>query len=92
MLRKSRKHPCLKSYYPSQEKRRIEACQNHWAASMTALSLKRIVEKALAEVGANINFALIPRGKVRTTTWLGIEHDLRHTFASHAAMNKETFP
>ncbi|MBK7285212.1 MAG: hypothetical protein IPI83_13505 [Sphingomonadales bacterium] len=47
---------------------------------MTALSLKRIVEEALAEVGANINFALVPRGKVRTTTWLGIEHGfgIRH--------------
>jgi hypothetical protein len=47
---------------------------------MTAISLKRIVEEALAEVGANINFALIPRGKIRTTTWLGIEHGfgIRH--------------
>ena len=41
---------------------------------MSAVSLKRIVEQALAEVGANVNFFLIPRGKPRSTTWLGIEH------------------
>ena len=41
---------------------------------MTAASLKRIVEEALAEVGANVNFLLVPKGKARSTTWLGIEH------------------
>lgn len=47
---------------------------------MTAASLKRIVEEALAEVGANVNFLLIPKGKARSTTWLGIEHGfgIRH--------------
>jgi hypothetical protein len=41
---------------------------------LTAASLKRIVEEALAEVGANVNFLLVPKGKARSTTWLGIEH------------------
>lgn len=47
---------------------------------MTAASLKRIVEEALAEVGASVNFNLIPKGKARTTTWLGVEHGfgIRH--------------
>lgn len=47
---------------------------------MTAASLKRIVEEALAEVGANVNFLLAPKGKARSTTWLGIEHGfgIRH--------------
>lgn len=47
---------------------------------MTAASLKRIVEEALAEVGANVNFLLVPKGKARTTTWLGVEHGfgIRH--------------
>ena len=47
---------------------------------MTAASLKRIVEEALAEVGASVNFRLAPKGKARTTTWLGIEHGfgIRH--------------
>ena len=47
---------------------------------MTAVSLKRIVEEALAEVGANVNFLLVPKGKARSTTWLGIEHGfgIRH--------------
>jgi integrase len=47
---------------------------------MSALSLQRIVEEALAEVGANINFLRIPRGKPRSTTWLGVEHGfgIRH--------------
>jgi hypothetical protein len=47
---------------------------------MTAASLKRIVEEALAEVGANANFLLVPKGKARSTTWLGIEHGfgIRH--------------
>ncbi len=47
---------------------------------MTAASLKRIVEEALAEVGANVNFLLVPKGKARSTTWLGIEHGfgIRH--------------
>ena len=47
---------------------------------MTAASLKRIVEEALAEVGASVNFKLVPKGKARTTTWLGVEHGfgIRH--------------
>lgn len=47
---------------------------------MTAASLKRIVEEALAEIGANVNFLLVPKGKARSTTWLGIEHGfgIRH--------------
>ena len=47
---------------------------------MTALGLKRVVEEALARVGADINLICIPRGKPRTTTWLGIEHGfgIRH--------------
>jgi len=47
---------------------------------MTAASLKRIVEEALAEVGANVSFLLVPKGKARSTTWLGIEHGfgIRH--------------
>ncbi|WP_298305606.1 tyrosine-type recombinase/integrase [uncultured Erythrobacter sp.] len=47
---------------------------------MTAASLKRIVEEALAEVGASVDFRLVPKGKARTTTWLGVEHGfgIRH--------------
>ena len=47
---------------------------------MTAASLKKIVEEALAEVGATVNFKLVPKGKARTTTWLGVEHGfgIRH--------------
>ena len=47
---------------------------------MTAAGLKKIVEEALAEVGANVNFLLVPKGKARSTTWLGIEHGfgIRH--------------
>ena len=47
---------------------------------MTALGLKRVVEEALARVGADINLIRIPKGKPRTTTWLGIEHGfgIRH--------------
>ena len=47
---------------------------------MTALALKQIVAEALAEVGANVAFMRLPKGKPRTTTWLGIEHGfgIRH--------------
>ena len=47
---------------------------------MTALALRQVVADALAEVGANVNFLLLPKGKARTTTWLGIEHGfgIRH--------------
>ena len=47
---------------------------------MTAAGLKKIVEEALAGVGANVNFLLVPKGKARSTTWLGIEHGfgIRH--------------
>jgi integrase len=47
---------------------------------MTALALKQIVSDALAEVGANVAWMRLPKGKPRTTTWLGIEHGfgIRH--------------
>jgi integrase len=47
---------------------------------MSAISLQRIVAEALAELGANVNFIRIPRGKPRSTTWLGVEHGfgIRH--------------
>ena len=47
---------------------------------MSAISLQRVVAEALAEVGANVNFLRIPRGKPRSTTWLGVEHGfgIRH--------------
>ena len=47
---------------------------------MTALALKQIVSEALAEVGANVAWMRLPKGKPRTTTWLGIEHGfgIRH--------------
>lgn len=47
---------------------------------MTALALKQIVAEALAEVGANVAYLRLPKGKPRTTTWLGIEHGfgIRH--------------
>lgn len=47
---------------------------------MTAASLKRVVEEALAEVGANVKFLLVSKGKAQSTTWLGIEHGfgIRH--------------
>ena len=47
---------------------------------MTALALKQIVAEALAEVGANVVYLRLPKGKPRTTTWLGIEHGfgIRH--------------
>lgn len=40
---------------------------------MTGVSLRRIVQEALAEVGASVDFRLVPKGKARSTTWLGIE-------------------
>lgn len=47
---------------------------------MTALALRQIVAEALAEVGANVMPLRLPRGKPRTTTWLGVEHGfgIRH--------------
>jgi len=47
---------------------------------MTALALRQVVADALAEVGANVYFLRLPKGKPRTTTWLGIEHGfgIRH--------------
>ncbi|WP_176593198.1 site-specific integrase [Sphingobium sp. EM0848] len=38
---------------------------------MTALALKQVVREALAEVGVAFDFTRLPRGKARTTTWLG---------------------
>ena len=47
---------------------------------MTGLTLKQIVEKALAEVGVDPKVACKPQGKARTTTWLAIENGfgIRH--------------
>lgn len=47
---------------------------------MTALALKQVVSEALAEVGASVAWMRLPKGKPRTTTWLGIEHGfgIRH--------------
>lgn len=47
---------------------------------MTALALKQVVAETLANVGANVVYLRLPRGKPRTTTWLGIEHGfgIRH--------------
>ncbi len=47
---------------------------------MTSLTLKQIVEKALAEVGVDPKMACKPKGKARTTTWLAIENGfgIRH--------------
>jgi hypothetical protein len=47
---------------------------------MTSLSLRQIVKKALAEVGANPRLARKPKGKARTRTWLRVEHGfgIRH--------------
>lgn len=47
---------------------------------MTALSLKQVVEEALASVGADTSFVRVPKGKPRTTTWLSIERGfgIRH--------------
>ena len=47
---------------------------------MTALALRQVVADALAEVGASVVHLRLPRGKPRTTTWLGIEHGfgIRH--------------
>jgi integrase len=43
---------------------------------MTSLSLRQIVEKALADVGADPALASRPKGRARTTTWLGGESGL----------------
>ena len=47
---------------------------------MTTLTLRQIVEKALAEVGVDPKLARKPKGKARTTTWLAIENGfgIRH--------------
>lgn len=48
---------------------------------MTALSLRRVVDEALAEIGiSNVYLLRPPKGKSRSTTWLGIEHGfgIRH--------------
>ena len=47
---------------------------------MTALALRQVVAEALAQVGADTNFIRVPRGKARSTTWIGIEHGfgIRH--------------
>ncbi len=47
---------------------------------MTSLSLRQIVEKALAEVGVDPYLSRKPKGKARTTTWLTIENGfgIRH--------------
>ena len=47
---------------------------------MTSLSLRQIVEKALAEVGVDPKLSRAQRGRPRTTTWLAIENGfgIRH--------------
>lgn len=47
---------------------------------MTSLSLRQVVEKALAEVGADPKLSRAQRGRPRTTTWLAIENGfgIRH--------------
>lgn len=47
---------------------------------MTSLSLKQIVEKALAEIGVSPKLAQTPKGKARTTTWIAVENGfgIRH--------------
>jgi integrase len=47
---------------------------------MTSLSLRQIVEKALAEVGVDPKLSRKPKGSARTTTWLAIENGfgIRH--------------
>ncbi|PAX08873.1 tyrosine-type recombinase/integrase [Sphingomonas lenta] len=47
---------------------------------MTALALRQVVADALAEVGANVVYLRLPKGKPRTTTWIGVEHGfgIRH--------------
>lgn len=47
---------------------------------MTRLSLREVVEKALADVGADPGIAQAQKGRPRTTTWLAIENGfgIRH--------------
>ena len=47
---------------------------------MTSLSLKQIVEKALADIGVSPRLAQTPKGKARTTTWIAVENGfgIRH--------------
>lgn len=47
---------------------------------MTSLSLKQVVEQALAEIGVSPKLAQKPKGKARTTTWIAIENGfgIRH--------------
>jgi integrase len=46
---------------------------------MTALALRQLVQQALADVGVSATF-LSPKGRPRTTTWIGVEHGfgIRH--------------
>jgi hypothetical protein len=47
---------------------------------MNALTLQKVVVEALADIGVNPAFLPKPKGRPRTTTWLGIEHGfgIRH--------------
>lgn len=47
---------------------------------MTSLSLRQVVEKALAQVGVDPKLSRAQRGRPRTTTWLAIENGfgIRH--------------
>ena len=47
---------------------------------MTSLSLRQVVEKALAEIGVDPKLTRAQRGRPRTTTWLAIENGfgIRH--------------
>jgi integrase len=46
---------------------------------MTALAMRQLVQQALADVGVSARF-LSPKGRPRTTTWIGVEHGfgIRH--------------
>jgi Arm DNA-binding domain len=51
---------------------------------MTALAIRQLVQQALANVGVSATFLsptfLSPRGRPRTTIWIGVEHGfgIRH--------------
>ena len=47
---------------------------------MTSLTLKQVVEQALADIGVSPKLAQKPKGKARTTTWIAVENGfgIRH--------------
>ena len=60
---------------------------------MTSLSLKQVVEQALADIGVSPKLAQKPKGKARTTTWIAVENGFgirhyatgRHVACEHGA-------